>query len=524
MNAPATCYDEIPYESFPYAQTHVTHLFTIGTLFGGTPTSFKHCRVLELGCGGGCNLIPMADEFPQSEFHGIDLSAVQIAMGNKLINEIGLKNIKLETLSITDFPKNAGKFDYIICHGILSWVPEVVQQAIFAIFQHHLTDNGMAYVSYNTLPGWNMVKSLREMMRFHIKRFTDTDEKINQALSLLNFIEEAQPEGGALREVIKNEKQMLDGKPKSYFLHDHLEETNQPFYFYDITDTADKHGLQYIADASAFSSMYLDNYGEKVRQTLEKGSFLEIEQYLDFISNRRFRSSVFIRKEKVFSRNIDANIIKDFYLRANGLQLAENCRAPEPLDNSELTFVGSTLIGKNFTLNSRDKFLSAVFLTLIEHRSKPINFNKLIETANKKYALNNTDALSTALVNFGIRVLFSGGLTIHSSATRAVTEVSKKPLAVPISRALAKQTTALINAYHGVTTVDIFIQFLIRYLDGTNDVAALAEKIIAHTKNGDLTFNQDGNKLTDEKIISEFVNSNIPNALDLLLKNGFLIG
>ena len=59
-------YDEVPYESHPYAQTHPSRLATIATLFGLSATPVEKCRVLELGCASGGNIVPMAEMFPES--------------------------------------------------------------------------------------------------------------------------------------------------------------------------------------------------------------------------------------------------------------------------------------------------------------------------------------------------------------------------------------------------------------------------------------------------------------------------
>ena len=71
-----TSYDEVPYESFPFPQTHPDHLATLGRLFAIQPPPLERCRVLELGCASGGNLIPMAVAMPQAEFFGVDLSAI----------------------------------------------------------------------------------------------------------------------------------------------------------------------------------------------------------------------------------------------------------------------------------------------------------------------------------------------------------------------------------------------------------------------------------------------------------------
>ena len=164
-------YDEVPYESHPFAQTHPSRLFTVGTLFGLRPTPVQRCRVLELGCAAGGNLIPMAEYLPDSEFVGLDLSARQVEDGKKLIADFGLKNLTLKHASILDVDASYGTFDYVICHGVYSWVPSSVQDKVLDICAKQLTPNGIAYISYNTYPGWHMRGMIRDMMQFHSGRF-----------------------------------------------------------------------------------------------------------------------------------------------------------------------------------------------------------------------------------------------------------------------------------------------------------------------------------------------------------------
>ena len=151
-----TAYDEVPYPSYPLPQSHPDHLATLATLLGLSPPTTERCRVLELGCASGGNLIPMALTSPDSRFVGIDLSREQIAEGQKTVEALGLTNIELRHLSILDVDDSFGPFDYIVCHGVYSWVPENVQDRILAICARNLVPEGIGYVSYNTYPGWHM--------------------------------------------------------------------------------------------------------------------------------------------------------------------------------------------------------------------------------------------------------------------------------------------------------------------------------------------------------------------------------
>jgi cyclopropane fatty-acyl-phospholipid synthase-like methyltransferase len=182
-----TSYDEVPYESHPYPQTHPDRLATVAKLLGLNPAMPDKCRVLELGCAGGGNLIPMAYGLPESQFLGVDLSRVQIDQGLEMIKALGLKNIQLRHQSIVDIGPDIGKFDYIICHGVYSWVPTAVQDAILGVCYRHLLPRGIAYISYNTYPGWHMRGMIRHMVSYHARQFAEPAMRVKQARNAPRF-------------------------------------------------------------------------------------------------------------------------------------------------------------------------------------------------------------------------------------------------------------------------------------------------------------------------------------------------
>src|SRR5258708_26892960 len=121
-----TPYDEIPYPGQPFSQTHPDRMATLAILHGLTPPAVERARVLELGCGDGANLIPMALALPQGKFVGIDLSGRAIAAGQDIASQLELGNISLRQLNMMEIGRDFGEFDYIIAHGLYAWVPEVV--------------------------------------------------------------------------------------------------------------------------------------------------------------------------------------------------------------------------------------------------------------------------------------------------------------------------------------------------------------------------------------------------------------
>ena len=147
-------YDAVPYASHPFPQSAPENLEAIAHLFGLAACPPAQARVLELGCASGGNLIPLAARYPQLQAVGIDLSTVQVQQGQQDIARAGLGNVTLQNMNLEEVDASLGQFDYIICHGVYSWVPPAVQTAILRIASENLAPDGVAYISYNTYPGW----------------------------------------------------------------------------------------------------------------------------------------------------------------------------------------------------------------------------------------------------------------------------------------------------------------------------------------------------------------------------------
>ncbi len=244
-------YDVIPYPGIALPETLPSNLGMVATLFGMSPPPVEHCRVLELGCGSGGNLVPMADAYPEATFVGIDLSERQISQGLEPVCALGLQNIALRRLSILDVGSDFGQFDYILCHGVYSWVPAEVRDKILAICRDHLSPNGVAYVSYNTYPGWRMREIIRDALRFHTQPISDPAARIRQARAILDFLTESIPTAeGAYRMIFKTESDILRDSPDGYLFHEHLEDVNDPIYFQQFVAQAKAKGLQYLAEGA----------------------------------------------------------------------------------------------------------------------------------------------------------------------------------------------------------------------------------------------------------------------------------
>lgn len=248
LNETAATYNEIPYQSKPFTMSNPALLAGIGTLFGLDSVPLNQARVLELGCASGGNLIPLAYFYPDIELVGVDLSEIQVKQGQELITQLGLESrVTLHHMSITDIPESFGEFDYIICHGVYSWVPDFVQTGIFQVIQDHLSDKGFAYLSYNVYPGWKTLEIARDSMLFHTRHIKDGGERLKHARTMINFMAQNAHEGSIYKNIMSNAQDVIKGSPDYYIAHEFLEIHNSPAYFLDVVKKAEEHDLAYLS-------------------------------------------------------------------------------------------------------------------------------------------------------------------------------------------------------------------------------------------------------------------------------------
>lgn len=294
----ATIYDAFPYDSLAIKQTHPIHLYQIAQLCGLDAIHTSNAKVLELGCASGGNLIPMAYHFPGAKFWGIDLSGKQIASGLEMVHELNLTNIQLKQQSLIDF-QSEQTFDYIICHGLFSWVPIEVQNHVFALCQQYLSKNGVAYISYNTLPGWHIGNIVRDQLQAKTQDIHDPILKVQYARRLLRDLSIAvQSDPSPYSHLLQNEIALTYDHSDNQLLHEQLSPYNHPMYFNDFIQQAEHYQLQYLSDA------FLSND--------ELADSADNLQALDILKNRRFRCSLLCRQQAVKMKSKSQKMLDNF--------------------------------------------------------------------------------------------------------------------------------------------------------------------------------------------------------------------
>ena len=524
--APATnTYDEVPYESHPYIQTHPNRLHTIGTLFGLKPTPVEKCRVLELGAASGGNLIPMAESLPNSEFVGVDYSQRQVADGQKLVAQLGLKNLTLKHASILDVDESYGQFDYVVSHGVFSWVPPPVADKMLEICAKNLAPNGIAYISYNTYPGWHMRGMIRDMMRFHAMRFATPQHRIQQARALLDFLAQSvRQDGGPYSVLLKSELETIRHQADHYLYHEHLEEVNDPVYFHQFISRAAKHDLRYLGEAR-LGTMVTGNFGPDVEKALKLLATDQIhtEQYMDFLRNRMFRESLLVHNRNAPNWTINPDVLRAMHVASSGKP------APNTLVDITTETAAQYQTRSGMTLSTNRPLLKAAMQVLGARWPATVPFDELRKEARVLLGGSGGDAqdaedsrnLALGVLNSYIA---SDLFELYPVALNIPRTPGDKPAVVASARLrVANGGNTVANRRHEVVKMTDLDLRLVPMLDGTRDRAELVDRLTERALSGDLNVQKDGQPIKDPAEVKAALGAVIDPALNNLGMQGLLV-
>ena len=222
---------------------------------------------------------------PSAQFVGCDLSARALDTGRRMIAELGLSNVTLVEEDLSTLSPSQGTFDYIIAHGVYSWVPASVRDALFALAGTRLSPNGVMFVSFNALPGCRVRQAAWEVLHAHVDHIEDPRVRLTEARRLARILADGGKVGHDADEAVRAEFRAIAQRSDSALCHDDLAVPNDPFYFRDFVAHAARFGLKYLAEAD-LHSMSAAGVSADARAFLSGLDPLSREQYLDFVRLR----------------------------------------------------------------------------------------------------------------------------------------------------------------------------------------------------------------------------------------------
>ena len=469
LGAVPTLYDEVLYPNAPFAQTHPDRLATLAILFGMDPAPIHRCRVLELGCGDGSNLIPMAFANPAAQFLGLDVAAVAIRAGNQEIATLGLANIRLEHRDILDAGPELGTFDYVIAHGLYSWVPEPVRDKLLALAQAVLAPHGVAFVSYNALPGGRVRQIFRDMMLFHLGTVTDFEARIHGAREVVQWFQACQPSEEPSA-IFQSQVDSIMQRPPRVLYHDELGAVYHPVYFQEFAAHAARFGLQFLAEAN-YHDMQPGRLPAAVVAQIDRvaaANRIVRDQYFDFMKCRMFRQTLLCHQTIVLP---DAPLAARLPLLCAASAAKPVTAKPDLTAGVAEEFRG----GQGTGVTTAHPLTKAVMLLLSEAWPQTLSIPDLLAAASR---LAGEQPGPEGLAPILLATYSAGVIELHAQPPHCVARVSQFPTASQLARSQARRGRLMTTTRH--TTVEVAdekVRTLIGLLDGTRDFAALVREL-----------------------------------------------
>lgn len=517
----AAHYDAVPYDSHPYWQSSPDLLGAIAVLFGLRCAPPATARVLELGCAAGGNLIPHAARNRQAEYVGIDYSRVQIEEGRQRIAGLGLNNIVLHHASIADLPEGLGTFDYIIVHGVYSWVAPDIQDAILRACKDYLRPDGVAYVSYNVYPGWKTREVMREAMLFHTRQIADPSQRLGHAKGMVEYMQQIARPGSMFKHVVDAEAEAVANGSDSYLLHEYLEEHNRPCYFREFAGRALNHGLGYLGDGM-LASMFPANLGEDAAQRLNNVAHnqVDLEQYMDFLNNRVFRQTLLVHADaqERMRRDLGREQLQQLAFYAGFHQQLDE-RGEPVTPPTWLGLWGGTIQPGTALQHRLVELFNAACPGSLSAATLEAEMRAVAEREGQ-----SPDAAEQELYMV-LRALIARGMV--RIRTRAQ-QVARTPGAQPVADWLVRQDAAMGRAVttgplHEPTPLNIVELLVLPLLDGTHARAALVDHLVTAEREERIRFHDnDQKRLTTPEAIRACAEEHLELALRTLAGRGLL--
>lgn len=511
MNDIKKSYDELPYFSSAFQECSPTRIEAIAAFLSLTPPSSQSAKILEIGCSQGGNIFPFALANPEAKVVGIDLSDVQIDKAKEIAGKMKLDNIEFIAKDICELKDEElvkyGKFDYIICHGVYSWVPEFVKDAILKTIKRFLSPNGVAYISYNVYPGWKMKDAIRDFLLFGTQNLQREFDKTQKAKELLNVLKDYMQyckDNGATTEfmntdlLLRHIEDAFNGGDY-YLFHEYLEGFNTPVYFKDFAKSLDDNGLVYLTEVS-LDDVFKSNLGIDEFDAYIDANFtnrIDKEQTFDFLTNKVFRKSLIVHKELMgddFHADIGANELAKLYLAINFTKDSDK----------------NYLANKSIKMNPGFNWLYQVFNDMYPAN---INFAQVVpllegETAIKSAFMGFMEILSAdaaRLSTFELKKLsYEVGKTRLKDRARGYFEYFASTDNPQISFANRFNQNIIFSQFDAITALKF---------DGKNSKEDIIRKTVKFAKDNNLNFSRDAktldinldNKKRLEKIVKDYV-------------------
>jgi SAM-dependent methyltransferase len=449
-------YDAYLYVGRPCANCHPAHLATIATLIGHQAPDPATARVLEIGCGDGGNLVPMAAALPGATFVGIDLSSLAIGEARAFASALTLSNVTFHDADLRDLPADVGPFDYVVAHGFYSWVPAPVRLAMFETIRARLAPRGVAFVSHNVMPGCGLRQMVWDVLKPHVAGIDDPVARIAEARAMAAKVAESMAQQPGLPSALAIEFREIADRPGFAVLHDDLAAVNHPVLLRDIVAEGATHGLAWIGDADLFRHS-APAFGETMNAWLAAADRLTREHVIDHMRLRRYRESLFVHDGAAKAAAPDARRLAAMHAAATNATVerhaAKQDRGAPPLQR-------------------------ALIERLVDVHPGSVPIEELVALIAAQAGAGSPLASRDNALLLLLNAAYAGVIVPLGAPAGIAARASDRPRAFAPARWQAPRHDFVVNLRHdGVAFTDPAMRALLPLVDGTRDRDALVASL-----------------------------------------------
>lgn len=446
--------------------TFPDHLALCTIWHNGRHSPLHRFHLTELGCGDGANLLPIAFYHPDSTFIGIDNAESELSRASEGARQIGLQNIQFVQPDVRDLePAEFAPCDYIIAHGLYSWVSDDTRESILQFCQNCLSPTGLAYISYNAQPGWASRGLVRDiLLRSRTVQQAAIEDKANKAMEVASQLLDTLPSRDyAYAALLADELQRVrDGKP-FYVFHEYLEEFNEGFWLRDFVEHARQNDLNYVCDAQF--SQWEGQIPKELRLTLSQAGLdpIEQEETADLLCNRYFHASILCRSDAPREPRSHQEMFEHVYI-ASSL-----CAESDPFDLTEGVvelFIGAH--DQEITLDV--SITKAAVVLLAAQWPAGMQLKTLFQKAAKlliEHGCEVLDKAQTQLVEEMITLFEVGAINLRLKEPNFNMTTSEYPKIHALARYEIGHSEALTTPYHLPLTLNMQMLEVARVMDGS---------------------------------------------------------
>jgi methyltransferase-like protein/2-polyprenyl-3-methyl-5-hydroxy-6-metoxy-1,4-benzoquinol methylase len=511
-------YDAVPYRGRAISDTHPDALGAMAAVHGLQPPLSQTARVLELGCASAVNLMAIAAALPGTTCVGVDGSRLQIDEGERLRAEAGLANVRLIAGLFESLGDDLGEFDYVICHGVYSWVPHDVQDRLLALCRSRLAPGGLAFLSYNVYPGWHTRQMLREMMLFHVRAISEPAERVAQARALLELLARmAKVEDGTYRAGFATMAEHLADSDDGYIFHEFLEDENRPAYFHQVVERAHAAGLRYVGSTSSIWEAFPPTDVEEALAPLQDR--VVREQYLDFLADTTFRRSVFCRDDERVRPSPDPSRVRALFASAKARPYKAD-QDPDVASESPLEFV----TGGPTPFPVVHPLVKATFVALSGAMPRTLTFDELWKETVRLRKSSDAEDRQDELARLLLRSFTGGLVRLSPRPSPCAWPPPARPMATKFARVEAAHGPMVTNLFHRTVELSDVERLILRACDGSRTRDEIADGLVEAIRAAEYSLTaKDGNPIHDSGTIRIAAAEGVEEALLRIARNALLV-